>query len=147
MFPKQSLWRINSLWSGRITWKIGGYNSCLLSFLYPLKTSEKLWFSDVFRGYRKRSVAWKGLKSIFLLRRKLSIDLQVKCFDWFIYEDIEMGLKLKRRWKDKMPLSYFQQDFIFMLRGVCLVWDHCFLFEVFVRKINLWCFKISFPRP
>ena len=22
-------------------------------FLYPLKTSENLWFSDVFRGYRK----------------------------------------------------------------------------------------------
>ena len=28
---------------------------------YPLKTSENLWFSDVFRGYQKRSVAWNGL--------------------------------------------------------------------------------------
>ena len=26
-------------------------------FLYPLKKSENLWFSDVFRGYRKRPVA------------------------------------------------------------------------------------------
>ena len=26
-------------------------------FLYPLKTSEILWFSDVFRGYKKRPVA------------------------------------------------------------------------------------------
>ena len=26
-------------------------------FLYPLKTSQTLWFSDVFRGYRKRPVA------------------------------------------------------------------------------------------
>ena len=26
-------------------------------FLYPLKTSENLRFSDVFRGYRKRPVA------------------------------------------------------------------------------------------
>ena len=26
-------------------------------FLCPLKTSENLWFSDVFRGYRKRPVA------------------------------------------------------------------------------------------
>ena len=26
-------------------------------FLCPLKTSEHLWFSDVFRGYRKRPVA------------------------------------------------------------------------------------------
>ena len=25
-------------------------------FLYFLKTSENLWFSDVFRGYRKRPV-------------------------------------------------------------------------------------------
>ena len=25
-------------------------------FLYPLKTSENLWFSNVFRGYQKRSV-------------------------------------------------------------------------------------------
>ena len=30
-------------------------------FLYLLKT-ENLWFSDVFRGYRKRSVTWNGLK-------------------------------------------------------------------------------------
>ena len=26
-------------------------------FRYSLKTSEHLWFSDVFRGYRKRPVA------------------------------------------------------------------------------------------
>ena len=32
-------------------------------FLYPLKTSENLRFFDVFRGYRKRPVAWKGLNS------------------------------------------------------------------------------------
>ena len=31
------------------------HSTCL--FLYPLKTSENLWFSDVFRGYRKRSVS------------------------------------------------------------------------------------------
>ena len=30
-------------------------------FWCPLKTSENLWFSDVFRGYQKRSVAWNGL--------------------------------------------------------------------------------------
>lgn len=29
--------------------------------LYPLKTSENEKFSDVFRGYSKRSVAWNGL--------------------------------------------------------------------------------------
>ena len=31
-------------------------------FWYPLKTSENLCFSDVFRGYQKRSVAWNGLR-------------------------------------------------------------------------------------
>ena len=30
-------------------------------FWYPLKTSENLWFSYVFRGYQKRSVAWNVL--------------------------------------------------------------------------------------
>ena len=30
-------------------------------FLYPLKTSESLWFSDVFRGHKKRPVATNGL--------------------------------------------------------------------------------------
>ena len=30
-------------------------------FLCPLKTSENLWFSDVFRGYRNGTLAWKGL--------------------------------------------------------------------------------------
>ena len=30
-------------------------------FLYPQKTSEKLWFSDVFRGYRKGTLAWYRL--------------------------------------------------------------------------------------
>ena len=30
-------------------------------FLYPLKTSENLWFSDAIRGYRKKPMAWNGL--------------------------------------------------------------------------------------
>ena len=30
-------------------------------FWYPLKTSENQRFSDVFRGYQKRSVTWNGL--------------------------------------------------------------------------------------
>ena len=33
-------------------------------FWYPLKTSENQRFSDVFRGYQKRSVAWNGLKMV-----------------------------------------------------------------------------------
>ena len=30
-------------------------------FLYPLKTLENLWFSDVFRGYRNGIWSWDGL--------------------------------------------------------------------------------------
>ena len=30
-------------------------------FLYPLETSEKLWFSHVFRGYIKGALAWNEL--------------------------------------------------------------------------------------
>ena len=30
-------------------------------FLYPLKTSENLCFSDVFKGYRMKAVEWNGL--------------------------------------------------------------------------------------
>ena len=30
-------------------------------FLYPLKATENLWFSDVFRGYREGLVVWNGL--------------------------------------------------------------------------------------
>ena len=32
-----------------------------IPFLYPLKTSENLKFSDVFRGYRNGTLAWIGL--------------------------------------------------------------------------------------
>ena len=31
---------------------------------------ENPWFSDVFRGYRKRAVAWNGLKESFVSSKK-----------------------------------------------------------------------------
>ena len=34
-------------------------------FLYPLKTTEKKRFSNIFRGCRKRPVAWNGLIVFF----------------------------------------------------------------------------------
>ena len=37
--------------------------------LYPLKTSENLWFSDFSRRYRKRLVAWNRLRVVFDLER------------------------------------------------------------------------------
>ena len=32
-----------------------------VQFLYPLKTSENLWFSDVLRGYRNGALDCNGL--------------------------------------------------------------------------------------
>ena len=40
-------------------------------FWYPLKTSENLWFSDVFRGYQKRPASGNGLISFALQDMKL----------------------------------------------------------------------------
>ena len=34
-------------------------------FLYPLKTSENLWFSDVFRRYRKETLTWNLIADNF----------------------------------------------------------------------------------
>ena len=33
-------------------------------FLHPLKTSENLWFSNIFRGYRNGTLLWNGLKNV-----------------------------------------------------------------------------------
>ena len=52
--------------------------SCLTHFMplifyqYALKASENLWCSDVFRGYRKKPVAWNGLDrySVFNFLKK-----------------------------------------------------------------------------
>ena len=38
--------------------------SCHWSLLIPPKTSENYRFSDVFRGYQKRSMAWNGLNGL-----------------------------------------------------------------------------------
>ena len=43
-------------------------------FWYPLKASENLWFSDVFRGYQKRTVAWNGLTTWPIVIMLLKID-------------------------------------------------------------------------
>ena len=42
----------------------------LVSFYTHWKTSKNLWFSDVFRGYRKWPVAWTGIiKTFYFLFR------------------------------------------------------------------------------
>ena len=45
-------------------------------FLYPEKISENLWFSDIFWGYRKRSLTWNGsVKKV-----NMSIKTEICCY-------------------------------------------------------------------
>ena len=50
-------------WHSRLTGVYKSINPFHVTglFGYLLKTSENLWFRDVFRGYRKRPVTWNGL--------------------------------------------------------------------------------------
>ena len=75
-------------------------------FRYPLKT-EKLWFSDVFSGYRKRPVAWTGLKRLKSMNLvqlafygQTSLKLLVRYFSFF-----HKMLALKNFWKMVLILS------------------------------------------
>ena len=50
--------------------------------------SLDLWFSDAFRGYRKRPVAWNGLFREDYSQSKLVRDTLydiIECFSWFIF--------------------------------------------------------------
>ena len=68
-------------------------------FRYPLKTSENQNFSEVSRGYRKRPVAWNGLRSRtkhIQNRRHLEMTeliLGITCF--FVYVG-EFDIKFSR---------------------------------------------------
>ena len=42
-------------------------------FLYPQKKSEKLWFSDIFRKYRRRPVVGNGLGCYTALNKKKTV--------------------------------------------------------------------------
>ena len=53
------------------SWGINPFHATDL-FWYPLKTSENLWLSDVFRGYQERSVAWNGLRNINIKKKALT---------------------------------------------------------------------------
>ena len=44
-------------------------------FLYPLKTSENLWFSNVFRGYTKRQAVWNWLHPVVKNCRKRTMEV------------------------------------------------------------------------
>ena len=61
-------------------------------FLYPLKTSENIWFSDVFREYRNETLAWNGLiqKAFSGWYRKIFTETfgeKLKTFYKYIYSE------------------------------------------------------------
>ena len=74
-------------------------------FLYPLKTSKNHRFFDVFRGYRKRLVAWNGLKYSNQIAEyccKDYVNLSEFNFHWcytsltFIDDDLISSLKITK---------------------------------------------------
>ena len=64
----------------------------MFHFYSPLKTLENFWFSDIFRGYRNRTLTWNGLmKNKFTiinltLERTMSLSYRNQSIDWFLYE-------------------------------------------------------------
>ena len=56
-----TMWKFAPLWNSfKSNTSINPFQTNA-PFLYPLKTSENLQFSDVFRGYRKGTLAWNWL--------------------------------------------------------------------------------------
>ena len=94
-------------------------------FLYPLKASENIWFSKVFRGYRKTILAWN--ECIFL-----SICLPVgKCMFEVNYKstgtsrEIYSKQTLKARSSSQVRCSFF---FFVDFEYVFFSWCWCQLF-------------------
>ena len=58
--------------------------SPMFHFYTPLKTSENLWFSDVFRGYKNAAVGWNGLKNCKMQWTWLlgNVDIQSSVKSW-----------------------------------------------------------------
>ena len=58
--------------------------SPMFHFYTSLKTSENLWFSDVFRGYKNAAVGWNGLKNCKMQWTWLlgNVDIQSSVKSW-----------------------------------------------------------------
>ena len=90
-------------------------------FLYPLKTSENQRFSYVFRGYRKRPVAWNGL---IFLKKKSKFDL--------IFQDKELfdsKKRLKSMSLDGLQHKLTKAQQVKMQKNICLL--HLYTNQVF----------------
>ena len=66
-------------------------------FWYPLKISENLCFSNVFRGYQKRSVAWNGLMTSHDYQMRYNGNFKISEQIYFLrsYENTEVKTYLR----------------------------------------------------
>ena len=89
-------------------------------FLFTLKTSENLWFSNVFRGYGKESLTRSELKRVIALKiflKFFSFSFIAVALDAFLKKSIfsMMGIS-------NLQLFLLQTDFIlfaFVFRVIC----------------------------
>ena len=109
-------------------------------FLYPLKTSENLWFSDIFKGYRKK--LWHEMGWLFKIFRCV-----LKYFAC-----VSKYFEIFRMCSEKLLTEYFPSFFPFLLiRVLCMKCWTCFkelnlfmrqkqVFLYFLIVINSFCF-------
>ena len=88
-------------------------------FWYPLKTSENQRFSDVFRGYQKRSVAWNGFEKIGFTENGVVNS-----------KDIQRKLNCRSSRPEVFCKKVFLASFLIKLQGWALLkqrlWHRCF---------------------
>ena len=61
-------------------------------FLYFLKTSENLWFSNAFRGYRNRPLAWNGLMYQLFFRTP---NLLLLLYPWLLIKSMTYAFAIR----------------------------------------------------
>ena len=64
--------------------------------LYPQKTSENLWFSNVFRGYRQRSLQW--ILTNFIDKKVTEHIFDEKLFHLMLVREKHCDNRLKIKW-------------------------------------------------
>ena len=104
-------------------------------FLYPLKTSVNHGFSDVSRGYRKRPVAWNGLRSRVYRLSSMKIVFertvrQIKYFDTL--QHCKMQKQAIFTWHRKTSSAHLHQ-----IQCSLLVW------LLFVYSVNSFMTEVS----
>ena len=95
-----------------------------------LKTTENLWFSEIFRVYRKRPVVWNGLKTctlgntlqdtkflaIWLFFHKRTLYKQPGCFKWLLLTERFSESPDKNRSVKISPIAFFDGGNFFICR-------------------------------